>query len=149
MTKEYHRNDVADRSSWPSGPWDSEPDFYEWTTAVGYEAYMFRLDSGAWAASITAPHPQGIMLLAFSHHMRDNYPKDHQAGMISKTDIEGIGEFCLSMEHYASPGPSYGGRTWNRGPYKTLSEVIQICEDVALHIFETHKEGSYVNYFQR
>jgi hypothetical protein len=149
MTKEYHRKDVADRSGWPKGPWDSEPDFYEWTTAVGYEAYMFRLNSGAWAASITAPHPSGQMLLAFTHHMRDMYPDDHQAGMISKTDVEGIGDFCLSMEHYASPGPAYDGRDWNRGPYKTLDEVIQITEQVATHIYETHQEGIYTTYFER
>lgn len=150
MRRGWAQEKEIDRTSWPRGPWDDEPDYYEWVTLAGYPAFAFRLESGAWAGIVEAPHPtDGMMLLAFSHTMRDNYPDQHQAGMISKTDVEGIGQFCLSMEHYASPGPAYGGRTWNRGPYKTLEEVKQICEDVAKSIFDTHKEGSYVNYFQR
>lgn len=148
MSRGYHKDDVADRSGWAPGPWDGEPDFYEWTTAVGYEAYTYRLDSGAWAVSIIAPYPtEGRDLLAFSHTMRDQRP-EHRAGMISKTDVEGIGEHHVSMEHWASPGPAYGGRTWNRGPYKTLEETKQIAESVAKHIFDTHKEGTYVDYFE-
>jgi len=153
MSKEYHRDDVADRSGWAPGPWDGEPDFYEWTTAVGYEAYMFRLDSGAWAAAIIAPYPQGKgqEVMGFHHTLREKRwnQLDHLPGMCSKSDIEGYSEYCLSMEHWASPGPAYGGRTWNRGPYKTLVELKQICEEVGQDIFNTHKEGTYVNYFQR
>lgn len=152
MSKEYHRNDKADRSNWPSGPWDDEPDFYEWTTAVGYEAYMFRLESGAWAAAITAPYPtaKGPGTMGFHHTLRDKRinQMDHSVCMVSKTDIEGIGDFCISMEHWESPGPAYGGRTWNRGPYKTIKELKQICENVAQDIFEVHQEGTYVNYFE-
>lgn len=147
MNRDYAK-EKADRTGWPAGPWDNEPDYYEWITKVGYSAFTMRLESGAWVGIVEAPYPtEGKMLLAFSHHMRDTYPNQHQAGCISKTDIEGLGQFCLSMEHYESPGPAYGGRTWNRGPYKTLNEVKQICEEVAQSIFTTHKEGTYKNYF--
>ncbi len=151
MNRDWAKEKVFDRASWPSGPWDNEPDYYEWTTQAGYPAFTLRLESGAWVGIIEAPYPtEGKMLLAFSHTMRDKRFRqiDHQPGMISKTDVEGIGQYCLSMEHYESPGPAYGGRTWNRGPYKTLEEVKQICEDVAQDIFDTLKEGTYVNYFR-
>ncbi len=149
MDREWAKKKVVDREGWEPGPWDKEPDYYEWTTAVGYPAFLMRIESGAWAGIVEAPHPSGMMLLAFSHHMRDKYRSQHQAGMISKTDVEGIGQFCFSMEHYASPGPAYGGRTWNRGPYKTMEDTIKICEEQAQQIFDTHAEGTYINYFTR
>jgi hypothetical protein len=152
MSKEFHRNRQLDRSAWASGPWDNEPDFYEWTTGVGYEAHAYRLDSGAWAAGIIAPYPtgEGAETMGFHHTLRDKrwHEMDHSICMVSKTDREDVGEYCLSMEHWASPGPAYGGRDWNRGPYKTLDELKQICEEVAQDIFNTHKEGTYVNYFR-
>lgn len=154
--REYAKSKVIDRSEWPPGPWDNEPDYYEWTTEAGYEAYTCRLMCGAWVGIIIAPYPtDGMMLLAFSHTMRDKRfdQLDHQPGMISKTDQEGIGEFCLSMEHWESPGPaSYrpiGGPKFTRGPYKTLEEVKQICENVAADILETHTTQSYKDYFKR
>jgi hypothetical protein len=150
MNRKWAQEKEVDRTGWEPGPWDDEPDYYEWTTSVGYPAFMMRIDSGAWAGIVEAPHPtDGMMLLAFSHHMRDTYRSQHQAGMISKTDIEGMGQFCFSMEHYASPGPAYGGRTWNRGPYKTMNETIKICEEEAQHIYDTNKDKAYVDYFTR
>jgi hypothetical protein len=137
VSYEYHKDDKADRSSWVSGPWDSEPDFYQWITSVGYQAWTYRLKSGVWAVSIIAPHPVGsTSLLKFCHSMRDkrHNQMDHQLALISKTDREDIGEFHVSMEHWESPGPS--GRIWYRGPYKTLEEVKQIAEDVAQDIFD-------------
>lgn len=149
MDREWAKDNQVDRSGWTAGPWDDEPDYYEWTTSVGYPAYLTRMDSGAWAGIVEAPHPtDGTMMLAFSHHMRDKYPNAHQAGMVSKTDDPNIGAYCYSMEHYASPGPAYGGRIWNRGPYKTMSDTIQLCEEAAQRLFDTHKEGTYVNYFK-
>lgn len=154
MSKKWSKDQEVDRSNWSAGPWDNEPDFYEWTTSVGYEAYLCRLDSGAWAGKVIAPYPtEGTMLLAFSHTMRDKRRNqiEYQPGMIAPSDdnVEGIGEYCLSMEHWESPGPAYGGRTWNRGPYKTLEETKQICEVVAGDIFETHSTQTYKNYFKR
>jgi hypothetical protein len=150
MNRKWAEEKAIDRTGWEAGPWDDEPDYYEWTTAVGYPAYMMRMDSGAWAGIIEAPHPtDGMMMLALAHHMRDKHPLEQQAGMVSKTDVEGIGGYTYSMEHYASPSPAYGGRTWNRGPYKTYSEVIKFCEEAAKRIYDTYVEGTYVNYFER
>lgn len=149
MNKEHYRNDVADRSSWGSGPWDNEPDFFEWDTQVGYPAWAARLDSGAWFVNVIAPYPtDGKMLLAFSHTIRDKYyARDWagQPGMIAKTEQEGIGEHCISMEHWCHPGPN---KDKKRGPYKTLEEVKEYAEKAALYIFDTLQDGSYVDYFK-
>lgn len=152
MNREWAKEKAIDRSGWAPGPWDTEPDYYEWDTKVGYPAFMIRLESGAWCGIIEAPYPtEGIMSLAFSHTLRDKRwnQMTHSVGMVSKTDVEGVGQHCISMEHWESPGPAYGGRTWNRGPYKTLEEVKQICEDVAGDIFDLHATGSYKDYFER
>jgi len=154
--KEYSKNKKVDRKDWPPGPWDSEPDFHEWTTVVGYEAYVGRLDSGALFGVVIAPYPtECTMGLAFSHTLRDmRYARWYHdrkdmftPGCISKTDIEGVGEWTMSMEHYQSPGVSIY-RTHTRGPYKTLQEVVEIVESMAKDIFDIHKEGTYVNYFR-
>ena len=150
MSKDWAKQQVIDRSGWPAGPWDNEPDFHEWTTEAGYPAYAGRLESGAWYGAIIAPYPtEGIMSLAFAHTLREKRMRhmEYTVGMVSKTDVEGIGEHCLSMEHWASPGPAYGDRTWNRGPYKTLQELIKICETVASDILDLHTTETYKNYF--
>ena len=146
--KEFAKNRTINRQDWASGPWDNEPDYYEWTTAAGYEAYLFRLDTGTWVGNIIAPYPtEGTTLMAFSHTLRDKRWRqfDHRIGLISKTETDGIGEFGLSMEHYSSPS---NPTKESHGPYKTMEETKQICEDIAQDIFQTHKEGTYVNYFR-
>jgi hypothetical protein len=146
MSKEYSKARKINRRGWPHGPWDSEPDFYEWTTSVGYPAYVGRLPDGCWFGVVEAPLPaeEGSMYLAFSHTIRDKSNGRLCAGLISKTDREGIGEFHYSMEHYQSPIP----REHSWGPYKTLEYVRQHCEDAAHLIWQTYKEGTYINYFQ-
>lgn len=149
MDRKYTRERVIDRTDWKSGPWDNEPDYLEWTTDVGYPAYMFRLDSGSWVCVVEAPSPSdGKMILAFSHTLRDKrWNKEYgQPGSSSYTDVEGIVGYNCSMEHWECPGHSEYHKTF-RGPYKTLEETKQICEDVAKDIFDIHKEGTYVNYF--
>ena len=152
MSKEFSRTRKIERKSWGPGPWDEEPDFYEWTTGAGYEAYAHRLDSGTWVGVIIAPLPPQTHAsdsLAFYHTLREKRMRqfDHRIGLTSYSDIPGYGEYCLSMEHFQSPGPS--SQEWNKGPYKSLKDIIQICENVAQDIFETLQSGDYVNYFLR
>lgn len=148
MISDYFKSKVVDRTGWPSGPWDNEPDFYEWTTSCGYQAYLFRLDMGAWAGNIIAPNPEGQMLLAFSYTLRDKRRDqlEYQTSMISKTDIDGIGHHGFCFESYEHPGSK---RSWHRGPYKTLEESKNICEVIAQDIFEQNQTKSYENYFRR
>lgn len=151
MDREYNKNRKIDRSSWGAGPWDKEPDFVEWITQVGYPAWAARLDSGAWFLIIEAPLPptDTSLALTFYHtlHRKRRNELDHQCGVVGHTSgQEGIGDFTLSMELWVSP--CHTDRAWHRGPYKTLEELKQICEDVASDIYETHKEGTYVNYFK-
>lgn len=147
MDREYYRHDKIDRSSWESGPWDNEPDYFEWTTGAGYPAWAGRLSSGAWFGIVEAPHPaikddgwsgrKDFMEFSDVLHNKRRNQMEHQFGMVSKTDKENVGGFTFSMEHWESPGPS--NREWHRGPYKTLEELKKICEDVAQDIYETNR----------
>jgi hypothetical protein len=136
MSREYQREKM-DRSAWAPGPWDNEPDFYEWTTRAGYEAYAYRLHSGAWATAIVAPHPLGIELMKFMHTLRDEF-ENHLLGNIMATDVPTIGEFGISFEHWASPGTDRYRTSW-RGPYKILKEVVAVTETSARDISELNK----------
>jgi hypothetical protein len=147
MMREHARNGKVDRTGWPAGPWDNEPDFAEWTTATGYPAFIGRLPDGCWYGIVEAPYPiedDRSLLLAFLYTIRDKTRGKLSPGMVGKTDQEGIGEYTYSMEHYQSPIP----KSSSRGPYKTLEDVKQHCEDAAEMIRKTHEEGTYVNYFQ-
>jgi hypothetical protein len=48
-----------DRSGWPPGPWDNEPDRIEWRTAVGLPGLLLRNRFGAWCGYVAVPpgHP--------------------------------------------------------------------------------------------
>lgn len=50
---------IVDRTGWPAGPWDSEPDRIEWMTKAGLPALMVRVDHGAWCGYVAVPpgHP--------------------------------------------------------------------------------------------
>jgi len=157
MSKQWAKERTIDRETWPSGPWDDEPDFHEWITPAGYSAYAARLESGAWYAAIIAPYPkEGMTGLAFSHTLRDKRHarwyrdrKDpHLPGMVSKSDVDGLSEWTISMEHYDSPLPSKF-HSWTRGAYKTLEETIEITNSVAQDIFDIYKDGTYLLYFER
>jgi hypothetical protein len=50
----------VDRSDWPPGPWDSEPDRIEWRTKRGFVGLMVRNPlAGAWCGYVAVPpgHP--------------------------------------------------------------------------------------------
>jgi len=50
---------ALDRTGWPSGPWDEEPDRVEFTTAAGYPGLMRRGPMGQWCGYVAVPpgHP--------------------------------------------------------------------------------------------
>ena len=47
-----------DRTGWPSGPWDSEPDHDHWHH-LGYECFILRNRLGVWCGYVSIPrgHP--------------------------------------------------------------------------------------------
>lgn len=138
--KLFSKEDAADRSAWKSGPWDSEPDYYEWTTRAGYPAYIGRLDSGAWAGAVTAPEAPGeksYEKMKFHRRLQHmSHTREFNTGMSSYTDVDGIIEYCSSGEHWEAPGPS--NRTFWRGPYKTMEEFKERLENLADAILELH-----------
>lgn len=147
MISDYRRNKKVDRSSWPEGPWDNEPDIYEWITSSGYKACASRLDTGAWVGEIEAPFPDDKDVsntLSFAHTLRE---RKCGIGMVTKTDVTGTVHFCISFEHYKHPAPIPREHHW--GEYKTLSEVIVMCNKTATHIKDLNDNpDKYVNYFK-
>lgn len=49
----------VDRSRWPAGPWDREPDRADWRTRAGLHAIALRNPSGFWCGYVGVPpkHP--------------------------------------------------------------------------------------------
>lgn len=122
---------VVDRSGWPSGPWDGEPDDYCWTTEAGFPAHVLRLPTGALVGLVRAPHPPatGIEWSRYVHGLHVILKRHNlQSGMSSKTDVENVSDFAMSFEHHDCPAPT---KAWNHGPYVTLEEAKQKCEQFA------------------
>ena len=44
-----------DRKGWPSGPWDNEPDRFEWRSQ-GFPCLAARSHVGAWCGYVAVPH---------------------------------------------------------------------------------------------
>jgi hypothetical protein len=57
MAEEVHQHQV-DRSGWPAGPWDGEPDRWE-DRHLGFPVLAIRNDRGAWCGYVGIPpgHP--------------------------------------------------------------------------------------------
>lgn len=143
MNTIYHKNKKIDRAKWQKGPWDKEPDFYEWITEVGYSAFMSRLcvvnsDSiGVWTCQVEAPHPSDSL----KHYMFNlSLQRDYhiQWGMSLKTDIENVAEYCLSMEHYK--GPMSSSEKQYRGEYKTFEETKEAGEKMAAALYDLNRK---------
>lgn len=49
----------VDRTGWPKGPWDTEPDRVDWKTEAGLPAIALRHSSGHWCGYVGVPtdHP--------------------------------------------------------------------------------------------
>lgn len=50
----------VDRTGWPEGPWDREPDRIEWKTQAGLVGLMVRPRHGGWCGYVAVPpeHPE-------------------------------------------------------------------------------------------
>jgi len=62
---------VIDRTGWPSGQWDKEPDYEVWRSPTGYPCIARRNGLGAWCGYVGVPplHPW---------HGRGAYGEDEQ-----------------------------------------------------------------------
>jgi hypothetical protein len=120
-----------DRSGWPSGQWDNEPDEVKWITSNSspVRAYRLRLN-GAWACAVTSPCPTNPC--EFTEFMKKLkiLQSEPCVGMVSKTDDQGICNFHISFEHYDAPLNS----TQTFGKYVTLDQVKVHCENLALFL---------------
>jgi len=61
MVNSVSQQHAIDKSAWPRGPWDDEPDTHEWINrASGYDCFAQRSDiTGAWCGYVGLPkgHP--------------------------------------------------------------------------------------------
>ena len=57
MTEQQHS--PIDRTGWPPGPWDQEPDRVEFKTAAGFPGLIVRHEIGHWCGYVAVPpgHP--------------------------------------------------------------------------------------------
>ena len=129
--KDYAKTKVIDRTNWEPGPWDYEPDYYEWITEAGYEAYIGRLDFGSFYCVVIAPHPSGYDFSKFMKYLM--HEMSNHISLVSKTDIENVSEFCMSFEHYKRPDPRE--QKFSRGGYPLLEVVKKFGENAASGIW--------------
>lgn len=63
----------VDRTGWPKGPWDDEPDRVDFKTVAGFPAIALRHHSGHWCGYVAVPpgHP------AYTHPNIDDVVKVH------------------------------------------------------------------------
>lgn len=148
-------SNVHDRSSWPSGPWDNEPDKTQWPDPeTGLACLAVRNgSSGAWCGYVGVPegHP------FHGKDYDDIYNADHDikvhggltfAGPCHPSDTPGRGICHIPGEgesdnvwwlgfdcaHYRDTIPSMLGLFQNEGIYRTLAYVKSQCASLARQI---------------
>ncbi len=152
---------VADRTGWGAGPWDDEPDYETWRTAVGYPAIARRVGrnfAGHWCGYVAVPpghpwHKQGYDDIRTAE---GEWPDVHggltyaefcnpKAGVChvpapgEPEDVWWLGFDCAHSADFR-PGDgvywrSHGHPEWARPEfgetYKTLAYVKAECERLA------------------
>jgi len=129
-----------DRSAWPPGPWDNEPDSVSWVSAVGLPCEMRRNGRGAWCGYVGADpkHP------TWSHV---DWDLDAHRGVSWKGSsvefakmYEGEGPFPMGLQwagfHCIESGDRWP-RPWKDSPfvasdsYRDVAYVRGQCEILA------------------
>ena len=138
-----------DRSDWPVGPWDDEPeDRIEWRH-LGYPCLMRRNDSGAWCGYVGVPpgHPHhgqdDIYEGALNVHGGVTYASPCQGEIChvpqpgEPHDVFWIGFDCL---HAGDEAPYNGAlRTLYKAEYRTRDYVKAEVESLAQQLKELEK----------
>lgn len=140
-----------DRSKWPAGPWDGEPDRVEWRTAAGLPALITRTTLGHLCGYVAVPPGHRAYGttddwdgLASSLHVHGGVTYGAKcSGHICHVpepgepddvwwigfDMAHSGDLCPYMlEH----GGGYGGAFGDR--YRTVDYVREQCEQLAAQL---------------
>ena len=147
QNKVYHN--VHDRSTWPSGEWDDEPDKAQWTDETGFPCLAVRHGtSGHWCGYVGLPygHPR------HGHSYDEMYDLDVHGGLtfsgpcdFSEDDSKGVchvpdeGEYYdlwwlgFDCAHFGdlSPGMLQYGFPFHDAEYRTLEFVKAECGRLA------------------
>jgi hypothetical protein len=105
----------VDRTGWPSGPWDAEPDRVEWPTAVGYTGLIVRNDLGNLCGyvAVVPGHPayERTWMSADCYELGDDGKLDYQrqkANPVSDLSVHGgitYADHCAGrICHLPAPG---------------------------------------------
>jgi hypothetical protein len=111
-TIEYPVNPEIDKSCWPPGPWDDEPDKVQWEDeATGMPCLAVRNRMGAWCGYVGVPqgHPfhgvgyDGVRIGKGDLYEETDYPPSHYELTFSGSCMEGVPE-AQGICHVVEPG---------------------------------------------
>jgi len=108
-TIEYPVNPLIDKSNWPPGPWDDEPDKVQWEDeATGMPCLAVRNRLGAWCGYVGVPqghrfHGVGYDDVWLASPEETDYPPSHHELTFSNSCMEGVPE-AQGICHVVEPG---------------------------------------------
>jgi hypothetical protein len=138
-----------DRTKWPKGPWDVEPDRVDWKTAAGFPAIALRQAEGYWCGYVGVPpghpaHGMDYMDIPVDVHGGVTYAEPcggrvcHVPAPGEPADVFWIG---FDFHHGGDMAPGYlslypfletVGR--EKTKYRDLAYVRANCESVGLQL---------------
>lgn len=136
---------VVDRSGWPSGPWDSEPDREHWVDeATGLDCLIVRNRAGGLCGYVGVP--QGHPWYGVEYDSIPECPEvhggltysDHCSGHICHTPAEAANEpvwwIGFDCVHSGDRYPSERERNEWYSQYRTIAYVRNECVQLAAQV---------------
>jgi hypothetical protein len=129
VSKQAGKPLTVDRRGWKKGPWDSEPDRFDWTTAAGLPAFGLRIPrSGHWCCYVDIDD--------FVVHGGITYGPAPCEGHVCHVPKAGQAEsanwFGFDCCHAGDVSP--GGIGMDRGCYRTVAYVRAQAEKLAAQL---------------
>ena len=101
----YPTNPLIDKSGWPAGEWDNEPDKVQWEDeATGMPCLAVRNRMGAWCGYVGVPQGHRFHGVGYDNvFIGDDDPPAHGGLTFSNTCMEGVPE-NQGICHVVEPG---------------------------------------------
>jgi hypothetical protein len=150
---------VVDRTGWPKGPWEGEPDLETWSTEAGLPAATVRHDRyGHWCGYVAVPRGHPLFGAGRSYgdlraqslrvHGGVTFGGPELSLVASKDEAWWLGFDCMHGGRDLSPGlevlinPVLATIRTDRplGTYRTLAYVRAACESLARQLVDLANE---------